>query len=188
MTAPQKQTQGSTVFPTCSTRIPPLPMPRPRMASPQRAAHVLGSPTGRRSSPGGRRSWGRGRGRPVCRSSRVRTWGTPFSCLQTSTKRQGTASYYSFWQDGAGGSCHPAHTRACAKVAACLRESQTRAAATTPRSGGTKIFTNQVHVPSGPFFCRSLAHLTRTNSQDCPGRVKSATEAVSRSYSRRECR
>ena len=75
------------------------------------ATHAFGSPTGRRSSPGGRRSWGRGRGRPVCRSSRVRTWDTPFSCLQTSTKRQGTASYYSFWQDGAGGSCHPAHAR-----------------------------------------------------------------------------
>ena len=85
-------------------------------ASPQRAAHALGSHTGRRSSPGGRRNWGRGRGRPVCRSSRVRTWGIPFSCLQTSTKRQGTASYYSFWQDGAGGSCHPAHARACARV------------------------------------------------------------------------
>ena len=43
---------------------------------------------GRRSSPGGRRSWGRGRGRPVCRSLHVRTWGTPFSCLQTYTIRQ----------------------------------------------------------------------------------------------------
>ena len=54
----------------------------------------------------------------------------------------GSASYYSFWQDGAGGSCHPAHARACAKVVACLPGSQARAAATAPRSGGTKIFTN----------------------------------------------
>ena len=61
----------------------------PCMALPQRAAHALGSPTDSRSSPGGRRSWGRGRGRPVCRSSRVRTWGTPFSCLQTYTDTAG---------------------------------------------------------------------------------------------------
>ena len=31
--------------------------------------------------------------------------------------------------------------RACARVAVCLPRSQTRATATTPRSGGTKIFT-----------------------------------------------
>ena len=39
MTAPQKQTQGSTVFPTCSTQIPPL--------SPCRvhAWHCLGAPS-----------------------------------------------------------------------------------------------------------------------------------------------
>ena len=60
-------------------------MLRPCMALPQRAAHALGSSTGRRSSPGGRRSWGRGRGRPVCRSSGIRTWGTLFSCLRPFT-------------------------------------------------------------------------------------------------------
>ena len=52
------------------------------------ATHAFGSSTGHRSSPGGRRSWGRGRGRPVCRSSRVRTWGTPFSCLRAYTIRR----------------------------------------------------------------------------------------------------
>ena len=62
-------------------------MPHPCIALPQRAAHAFGSPTGCRISPGWRCSWGRGRGRPVCRSSRVRTWGTPFSCLQPSIMR-----------------------------------------------------------------------------------------------------
>ena len=57
-------------------------MPRPCMTLPWRAEHALGSSTGRRSSPGGRRSWDRGRGRPACRSSRACTWGTPSSCLQ----------------------------------------------------------------------------------------------------------
>ncbi len=39
------------------------------MALLQCATHAFGSFTGRRSSPSGRRSWGRGRDRPVCRSS-----------------------------------------------------------------------------------------------------------------------
>ena len=62
-----------------------LHMLRPCIALPQRAAHALGSSTGRRSSLDGRRSWGRGRGRPVCRSSGIRTWGTLFSCLRPFT-------------------------------------------------------------------------------------------------------
>ena len=56
-------------------RVPPREAAEtpPCTALPRRAA---GSSTGRRSSPSGRRSWGRDRGRPVCRSSYVRTWGT----------------------------------------------------------------------------------------------------------------
>ena len=81
-------------------------MPHPRMALPRRAAHTLGSPTGRRSSPGGRRSWGRGRGRPVCRSSCVRTWGTPFSCLQPSTMSRDPLHITHTGRHGAYG--HPA--------------------------------------------------------------------------------
>ena len=42
---------------------------------------------------------------------------------------------------GTRGNGHPAHARACAKVAACLSGSQTHAAATILRSGGTKICT-----------------------------------------------
>ena len=53
----------------------------------------------------------------------------------------GSASYYLFWQDGAGGSCHPTHACACSKIATCLSGSQTYAVATTP-SSGTKICTN----------------------------------------------
>ena len=69
-------------------------MPHPRMALPRRAAHALGSPTGRRSGPGGRRSRGRGRGWPACRSSPVRTRGTSLSWLRPSTRCRETASYY----------------------------------------------------------------------------------------------
>ena len=43
---------------------------------------------------------------------------------------------------GARGSGHPVRARACARVATYLPGSQTYAAATTPGSGGTKIFTN----------------------------------------------
>ena len=60
------------LHPACACRrVPPREAAEtpPCTALPRRAAHVLGSSTGRRSSPGGRRSWGRGRGRPVCRSS-----------------------------------------------------------------------------------------------------------------------
>ena len=38
------------------------------------------------------------------------------------------------------------HARACSKIAICLPGSQTRAAATTPGSGGTKICTNYVRI------------------------------------------
>ena len=86
-----------------------LPMPRPRMALPRCASHVLGSSTRRRSSPGGRRSWGRGRGMPVCRSSCVHTWGTPFSCLQLSTMRRDPLHITHSGRHGACG--HPAYAR-----------------------------------------------------------------------------
>ena len=85
----------------------------------RRAAHVLGFPTGRRSSPGGRRSWGRGRGRPVCRSSYVRTWGTPFSCQQPSTVRRDPLHITHAGMHGACGSGYPACVRTCARAAAC---------------------------------------------------------------------
>ena len=42
---------------------------------------------------------------------------------------------------GTRGNGHSAHARACARVAACLSGSQTHAAVTIPRSGGTKICT-----------------------------------------------
>ena len=92
----------------------------PCMALPRRASHAIGSPTGRRSSPGGRRSWGRGRGRPVCRSLCVHTWGTPFSCLQASTIRRDPFHIAYSGRHGARGSCHPTHARACARVSTCL--------------------------------------------------------------------
>ena len=121
-------------------------MPRPRMALPQRAAHVLGSTTGRLSSPGGRRSWGRGRGMLVCRSSCVRTWGTAFSCQQPSTMRRDPLHItHSGMTVQVAAAIQP--TRACARVVACLSGSQTRATAATPGSGGTKICTNQVQTP-----------------------------------------
>ena len=119
-----------------------LPMLRPCIALPQRAAHALGSSTGRRSSLDGRRSWGRGRGRPVCRSSGIRTWGTPFSCLRPSTMRRDPLHITHSGRHGARSNGHPAHARACAKVATCLPGSQMHTAATIPRSNGTKIFTN----------------------------------------------
>ena len=87
-------------------------------------------PTGRRSSPGGRRSWGRGRGRPVCRSSCARTWGTPFSCLQAYTIRRDPLHITHSGRHGARGSGHPAHARARAKVA-------TRAYPDRPAGGDT---------------------------------------------------
>ena len=87
-----------------------------RMASPRRAA---GSSTGRRSSPSGRRSWGRGRGMPVCRSSYVRTWGTPFSCLQPSTVRRDPLHITHASRHGTCGSGYPACVRTCARAAAC---------------------------------------------------------------------
>ncbi len=99
-------------------RVPPretteMPsVPRPCMTLPQRAAHVLGSSTGRRSSPGGRRSWGRGRGGPVCRLY-IRTRGTFLSCLQPSTKRPGSASCY---PPGRHGACVPPYRRGKAKA------------------------------------------------------------------------
>ena len=104
-------------------------------------AHTLGSSTSRRSSPGGRRSWGRGRGRPVCRSSCVRTWGTLFSCLRSFTMLQDPLHITHTGRHGSCGSCHPAHARSCARVATCLPGSRTHAVATTPRSSGTKICT-----------------------------------------------
>ena len=70
------------LHPACACRrVPPREAAEtpPCTALPRRAAHVLGSPMGRLSDPGGRRSRGRGRGRPVCRSSPVRTWGTSLS-------------------------------------------------------------------------------------------------------------
>ena len=95
-------------------------MPRPRMTLPRRASHVLGFPTGHRSSPGGRRSWDRGRDRPVCRSSCVRTWGTTFSCQQPSTMRRDPLHITHSGRHGTRGSCHPTHSRACARVSTCL--------------------------------------------------------------------
>ena len=53
----------------------------------------------------------------------------------------GSASYYSYWQARYPWQRSSTHARACARVAACLPGSQTHAAATTPRSGGTKICT-----------------------------------------------
>ena len=70
--------------------------------------HAAGSSTGRRSNPGGRRSWGRDRGRPVCRSSCVRTWGTPFSCLQPSTMRRDPLHITYSGRHGSCGSGQPA--------------------------------------------------------------------------------
>ena len=91
-------------------------MPRPCMALPRRAAHVLGFPTGRRSSPGGRRSWGRGRDRPVCRSSCVHTWDTPFSSLRTFTIRRDTLHITYSGRHGVRDSGHPAHAHTAARV------------------------------------------------------------------------
>ena len=110
----------------------------PCMALPR---HAAGSSTGRRSSPGGRRSWGRGRDRPVCRSLCARTWGTLFSCLQPSTMRRDPLHITHTGRHGSCGSCHPAHACSCARVATCLPGSRTHAVATTPRSSGTKICT-----------------------------------------------
>ena len=109
------------LHPACACRrVPPREATEtsPCTALPRRAAHVLGSSTGRRSSPGGRRSWGRGRGRPVCRSSYVRTWGTPFSCLQASTIRRDPLHITHAGMHGACGSGYPACVRTCARAAA----------------------------------------------------------------------
>ena len=79
----------------------------PRMALPQRSTHAFGFSTGRRSSPGGRRSWGRDRGTPVCRSSCARTWGTPYSCLRASAMHRDPPHITYAGRRGACNSGHP---------------------------------------------------------------------------------
>ena len=116
------------------------------MASPRRAA---GSSTGRRSSPGGRRSWGRGRGMPVCRSSYVRTWGTPFSCQQPSTMRRDPLHITHAGRHGACGSGYPACVRTCARAAACGdRQSNAASPFQAPRTSRT--WPRCVPEPNGP--------------------------------------
>ena len=124
------------------------------MASPRRAA---GSSTGRRSSPGGRRSWGRGRGRPVCRSSGIRTWGTPFSCLQASTIRRDPLHITHAGMHGACGSGYPACVRTCARAAAC-GDRQSNAASpfqapTEPHGPGLYAYRSLTGRSRGPSGC-----------------------------------
>ena len=113
----------------------------PCTALPRRAAHAIGSPTGRQSSPGRRRGRDRGRGMHVCRSSPVRTWGTSSSWLQPSTTRRDPLHTTHTGRHGSRSSGHPAHARACSKIATCLPGSQMRTVTTTPRSSRTKICT-----------------------------------------------
>ena len=125
------------------------PMLRLRMASPRRAA---GSSTGRRSSPGGRRSWGRGRGRPVCRSSRVRTWSTPFSCQQPSTMRRDPLHITHAGRHDACGSGYPACVRTCARAAACrMRGSPVKCSQPVPGPHrASRTWPRCVPEPDGP--------------------------------------
>ena len=125
------------LHPACACRrVPPREAAEtsPCTALPRRAAHVLGSSTGRRSSPGGRRSWGRGRGMPVCRSSGIRTWGTPFSCLQASTIRRDPLHITHAGRHGVCGSGYPACVRTCARAAACGDRQSNAAKAGKPAS------------------------------------------------------
>ena len=148
------------LHPACACRRAP---PREAAETPpctallRRAAHVLGFPTGRRSSPGGRRSWGRGRGMPVCRSSYVRTWGTPFSCQQPSTVRRDPLHITHAGRHGACGSGYPACVRTCARAAAC-GDRQSNAASpfqapTEPHGPGLNAYRSLTGRFRGPSGC-----------------------------------
>ena len=129
------------LHPACACRrVPPREAAEthPCTALPRRAAHALGSSTGRRSSPSGRRSWGRGRGMPVCRSSGIRTWGTPFSCQQPSTMLRDPLHITHASRHGACGSGYPACVRTCARAAACGdRQSNAASPFQAPRTSRT---------------------------------------------------
>ena len=86
----------------------------------------------------GRRSWGRGRGMPVCRSSGIRTWGTPFSCQQPSTMLRDPLHITHASRHGACGSGYPACVRTCARAAACGdRQSNAASPFQAPRTSRT---------------------------------------------------
>ena len=133
---------GIQAFSTCRVQIPPL--------SPCRV-HVWHCPGAPRTSLDPLRAVGAVQvgaavGAEVVAGlyvdHRVSAHGTLFFLACGHPPCSGSASYYSYWQARYPWQRPSAHARACARVAACLPGSRTRAIATTPGSGGTKIFTN----------------------------------------------